>query len=214
MCYDSVWHLMHSCTIWQTNSQHNCNGSCWIWHMLRAQNCAICVNYSGYLIARRECCVSLLWIVRLGLFVQEMPLGQSHAESRPHFYQTRSVWSMDQGSNKKRSVVHNVVPTVTKFCVMWEGLSLPHDTKFGNCRGEIVDRIVIFIWSLIHGSSWSGLIKVGPGLLLNIKMVFPGMGIVKIRWLWDSFFFMIGIHAMIIHLYIEMVPRIQGAISI
>ena len=78
------------------------------------------------------------------------------------FYQTRSAWSMDQGSTKKRSVVHNFVPTVTKFCVMWEGLSLPHDTKFGNCRG---DRRVIFIWSLIHGSSWSGLIKVGPGLL-------------------------------------------------
>ena len=70
---------------------------------------------------------------------------------------------MDQGSTKKYSAVHNVAPTVTKFCVMWEGLSLPHDTKFGNCRGAIVDRRVIFIWSLIHGSSWSGLIKVGPG---------------------------------------------------
>ena len=46
---------------------------------------------------------------------------------------------------------------------MWEGLSLPHDTKFGNCRDEIADRRVIFIWALIQGSSWSGLIKVGPG---------------------------------------------------
>ena len=45
----------------------------------------------------------------------------------PQFYQTRSAWSMDQGSTKKRSAVHNFVPTVTKFCVMWEGLSLPHD---------------------------------------------------------------------------------------
>ena len=81
----------------------------------------------------------------------------------PQFYQTRSAWSMDQGSTKKRSAVHNFVPTVTKFCVMWEGLSLPQDTKFGNCRDEIVDRRVIFIWSLIHGSSWSSLIKVGPG---------------------------------------------------
>ena len=61
------------------------------------------------------------------------------------FYQTRSAWSMDQGSTRKRSAVHNCVPTVTKCCVMWEGLSLPHDTKFGNCRGEIVDRSVIFI---------------------------------------------------------------------
>ena len=83
----------------------------------------------------------------------------------PQFYQTRSAWSMDQGSTKKRSAVHNFVSTVTKFCVMWEGLSLPHDTKFGNCRGAIVDRRVIFIWSLIHGSSWSGLIKVGHGML-------------------------------------------------
>ena len=31
-------------------------------------------------------------------------------------------------------------------------------------RCEIVGRRVIFIWSLIHGSSWSGLIKVGPGV--------------------------------------------------
>ena len=62
---------------------------------------------------------------------------------------------MDQGSTKKRSAVHNFVPTVTKFCVI------------GNCRGETVDRRVIFIWSLIHESSWSGLIKVGPGAQFN-----------------------------------------------
>ena len=70
---------------------------------------------------------------------------------------------MDQGSTRKRSAVHNFAPTVTKFCVMWEGQALPHDTKFGNSRCEIVGRRVIFIWSLIHGSSWSGLIKVRPG---------------------------------------------------
>ena len=46
-------------------------------------------------------------------------------------------------------------------------VSLPHDTKFGNCRGEVVDRRVIFIWSLIYGSSWSGLINVRPGLLYH-----------------------------------------------
>ena len=80
-----------------------------------------------------------------------------------HFYQTRSAWSMDQGSIRKRSAVYNFVPRVTKFCVMWEGLSLPHDTKFGNCKSKIVDRRLIISWSLIHGSSWSGLIKVGPG---------------------------------------------------
>ena len=70
---------------------------------------------------------------------------------------------MEQGSTMKRSAVHNFAPTVTKFCVMWEGQALPHDTKFGNSRCEIVGRRVIFIWSLIHGLRWSGLIKVGPG---------------------------------------------------
>ena len=71
---------------------------------------------------------------------------------------------MDQGSNMKQSAAHNFAPTVTKFCVMWEGQALPHDTKFGNSRCEIVGRREIFIWSLIHGLRWSGLIKVGPGL--------------------------------------------------
>ena len=45
---------------------------------------------------------------------------------------------------------------------MWEGLSLPHDTKFGNCRGKIVDSRAFPSWSLIHGLSWSGLINAEP----------------------------------------------------
>ena len=72
---------------------------------------------------------------------------------------------MDQGSNKNHSPAYNFAPTVTKFCVMWEGLSLPHDTKFGNCRCKIVDSRSFPSWSLIHGLRWSGLIKVGPGYL-------------------------------------------------
>ena len=52
---------------------------------------------------------------------------------------------------------------------MWEGQALPHDTKFGNWRCEIVGRRVIFIWSLIHGSSWSGLIKAEPGEILKTQ---------------------------------------------
>ena len=69
---------------------------------------------------------------------------------------------MDQGSNENHSPVNNFVPTVTKFCVLWEGQALPHDTKFGNCRDKIVDSRAFLSWSLIHGSSWSGLIKLGP----------------------------------------------------
>ena len=81
----------------------------------------------------------------------------------PHFYQTRSAWSVDQGSNKNHSPAYNFALTVTKFCVMWEGLSLPHDTKFGNCRCKIVDSRAFPSWFLIHGLRWSGLIKAEPG---------------------------------------------------
>ena len=83
-------------------------------------------------------------------------------ETRLCFYQTRSAWSVDQGSNKNHSPAYNFAPTVTKFCVMWEGLSLPHGTKFGNCRCKIVDSRAFPSWSLIHGIRWSGLIKAEP----------------------------------------------------
>ena len=92
---------------------------------------------------------------------------------RPRFYQTGSAWSMDQGSNRKHSAVHNFAPTVTKFCVMWEGQALPHDTKFSNCRCEIVGMRVIFMWSLIPGSSWSGLIKAEPARTVLWYATFP-----------------------------------------
>ena len=88
------------------------------------------------------------------------------------FYQTRSAWSMDQGSNKNHSPAYNFAPTVTKFCVMWEGLSLPRDTKFGNCRCEIVDSRAFSSWSLICGLCWSGLIKAEPGLTNEIWHMF------------------------------------------
>ena len=87
------------------------------------------------------------------------------------FYQTRSAWSMDQGSNKNHSPAYHFAPTVTKFCVMWEGSSLPHDTKFGNCRCEIVDSREFPSWSLIHGLRWSGLIKAEPGDLVTPRCI-------------------------------------------
>ena len=89
-------------------------------------------------------------------------IGVHFVASWPHFYQTRSAWSVDQGSNKNHSPAYNFAPTVTKFCVMWEGLSLPHDTKFGNCWCKIVDSRAFPSWSLIHGLRWSGLIKAEP----------------------------------------------------
>ena len=95
---------------------------------------------------------------------------------------------MDQGSNKNHSPAYNFTPTVTKFCVMWEGLSLPHDTKFGNCRCKIVDSRSFHSWSLIHGLRWSGLIKVGPdrtaafidGKWMTIKYTYTFVH--RIRW--------------------------------
>ena len=80
---------------------------------------------------------------------------------------------MDQGSNKNHSPAYNFAPTVTKFCVMWEGLSLPHDTKFGNCRCKIVDSRSFPSWSLIHGLRWSGLIKVGPACKKGVTDILP-----------------------------------------
>ena len=74
---------------------------------------------------------------------------------------------MDQGSNKNHYHAYNFAPIVTKLCVLWEGLSLPHDTKFGNCRCEIVDSRAFPSWSLIHGFRWSGLIKAEPGSIIK-----------------------------------------------
>ena len=105
---------------------------------------------------------------------------------------------MDQGSTRKRSAVHNFSPTVTKFCVMWEGQALPHDTKFGNGRCEIAGRRVIFICSLIHGSSWSGLIKAEPEsrfskYLLdcgNNALIMCGYGLES----WDQTMWILGVY--------------------
>ena len=102
----------------------------------------------------------------------------------PHFYQTRSAWSKDQGSNENHSPVHNFAPTVTKFCVMWEGQALPQDTKFGNCRDKIVDSRAFLSWSLILGSSWSGLIKLGPGSPSNLQYHIHPSSI--LRWHWSE----------------------------
>ena len=114
--------------------------------------CFICLVYYIYIVFIIDC----IW------HWQSEEIQQNHIHLWLCFYQTRSAWSMDQGSTRKRFAVHNLATIVTKLCAMWEGLSLPHDTKFGNCRGGIVDRRMIFIWSLIHGWGWSGLIKAEP----------------------------------------------------
>ena len=121
----------------------SCRHAVWVWMWI----------LEG-VVVRSGCCHNwLLWISKR---------DTTGGSSRLCFYQTRLAWSVDQGSNKNHSPVYNFAPTVTKFCVVWEGLSLPHDTKFGNCRCEIVDSRAFPSWSLIHGLCWSGLIKAEP----------------------------------------------------
>ena len=130
-----------------------------------------CAYFLGYTV-HGKCCVWIMSCIIVAL-AQESCL--KYWTTVPlHtwlcFYQTRSAWSMDQGSNKNHSPAYHFAPTVTKFCVMWEGSSLPHDTKFGNSRCEIVDSRAFPSWSLIHGLRWSGLIKAEPECWTIIKL--------------------------------------------
>ena len=70
---------------------------------------------------------------------------------------------------------------------------LCHDTKFGNSRCEIVGRRVIFIWSLIHGLRWSGLIKAEPAyhsieiwamLRYRVTLTAKRIALLAIDWQW------------------------------
>ena len=72
----------------------------------------------------------------------------------------RNPWIKDQLGNALLSTISHL--QLPNFVSCGRDKPLPHDTKFGNCRCEIVGTIVIFIWSLIHGLYWSGLIKVEP----------------------------------------------------
>ena len=67
---------------------------------------------------------------------------------------------MDQESTKKTSAVYNFTPTIMDFFYMWEGQAHSHDTKLISVGRQ---RMMIN-WSIINGSNWSSLIKVGSGL--------------------------------------------------
>ena len=59
---------------------------------------------------------------------------------RRHFWPARSTWSMDLWSTRNSFAAYYFM----KFCLIWEGLSLPHDMKFHNNRDKIADRTMIF----------------------------------------------------------------------
>ena len=68
---------------------------------------------------------------------------------------------------KETSAVYDFAPTVTKFCVMWEGQALPHDTKFCNCISKIEeDRVNLILHPWINlmriDKSGSSLCTPGP----------------------------------------------------
>ena len=64
----------------------------------------------------------------------------------------------------KDQIKITIVPTISYLQLPnFERQALPHDTKFGNSRCEIVDSRAFPSWSLIHGLRWSGLIKAEPG---------------------------------------------------
>ena len=117
--------------------------------MLRAQYCVSCfnddtfpVNYLG-----RNKVISYLFTFQTPKFCMIYLCNKS---LQPLFYQNQSAWSMDKGSKRKSSAVHNLASTVTKFGDMWEGQALPHVTKFCNCRGKIVCSRMILVdpWSI------------------------------------------------------------------
>ena len=104
-------------------------------------------------------------LLRFYVFVNPKLTNWYPCQKKNYHYLWTGVYTlftrpMDKGSNENYSPVINFAPTVTKFCF----IALPYDTKFGNCRDKIVDSRAFLSWSLIHGSSWSGLIKLGPGL--------------------------------------------------
>ena len=55
------------------------------------------------------------------------------------------------------------------FEILWHVIGLVPSTchKIRNCRDKIVDSTAFPSWSLIHGSTWSGLIKVEVRVALN-----------------------------------------------
>ena len=92
----------------------------WYWSMMCLFNFLPTLSFI-YMYIRQDTQLGDVPVVAMRERLQQCVICRE--ASWPQFYQTRSAWSMDQGSTKKSSAVHNFVPTVTKFCVMWEGLS-------------------------------------------------------------------------------------------
>ena len=115
-----------------------------------------------------------------------------------------------------------------KFAALWFKMSstdhneILHTSPQCNCR----DLCKISLWSVKHILNYSipnfyqisnlieiSLVGQAPGLCLNIKMVFPGMGIpmLKIRQSWDLIFNMEILILVRRHLYIETAPWILAS---
>ena len=97
-----------ACSTSHETCRHVCCVLCRFGYIIGLVNCVIvkfvnCYTYTWGL---------LLWFQGVIWLSQCKWINSSW----PHFYQTRSAWSKDQGSNENHSPVHNFAPTVTKFC--------------------------------------------------------------------------------------------------
>ena len=98
---------------------------------------------------------------------------------RPHFYQPRSAWFMDQVSTGKKNSAWCLKFCLYSYKILWhvEGTSFhfTNDTKFHHFTGKIVDGRVVFSRSLMEGSIWSSLRKVGLDSIASIRKINPSI---------------------------------------
>ena len=77
---------------------------------------------------------------------------------------------MDQDQLQKVLCVYNVVAAVAEVCVWRPSHPTGHKFIIHKCRVNILDRKVIFSWSIIQQSNWFGLVKLGPGLTFFVSV--------------------------------------------
>ena len=98
---------------------------------------------------------------------EKLLISQSNfpKQSLTCFHQTRIHSPMVWWLTENPTTIYNFAPTLTKFYVTWEGLSIPHVIKFCNCRCKIVDSKAFPRSPLIHRSSYANFIQMRPGFL-------------------------------------------------
>ena len=118
-----------------------------------------CLNISMY--SDEEFCLAIIRFDIDSLWQHH----QVHSFQRITHPVTVSTLSMNQGSIRKSSANYSLFHTITKLCDVWEVHFLPHDTTCCNCSSKVKSRIITFNWLLIHGFTWSGVLKMSLFIL-------------------------------------------------